>query len=208
MDIGTLSLDEIIKKEGTRGGKFGGRKRRDGGVQKPKRNPKKWDNDKFFEAQGGSRRSGGVGARSSSAKAIARLSNIPFNVSQEELDDLFAEFRLSRIALHYDFRGRSLGTAELHGPANEIARVAREFKGVEIDGRPLGIQVVGVGSSARSLSDGPRIRHVGGGRNDRVGRRSGGGKSGGAKLGGDSRKKLTAEELDKELDEYMKTSKD
>lgn len=35
-DVGSLSLDDIIKKEGIRGGKFGNRNRRDGGVGKPK----------------------------------------------------------------------------------------------------------------------------------------------------------------------------
>lgn len=128
---------------------------------------------------------------------------------------MFAEYRLNRVALHYDFRGRSLGTAELHGAANVIQRLAREFKNVEIDGlllhilisfkliclgRPLDIQVVGQGSSSFSSggrnSGGGRIRRTGAIRRDPR-RRSSGGVS---KKGG---KKLTAEELDKELDEVI-----
>lgn len=41
---------------------------------------------------------------------------------------------MTKIALHYDFQGRSLGTAEVHGPSGVIARLTREFKDVEIDG--------------------------------------------------------------------------
>jgi hypothetical protein len=44
-----------------------------------------WQNDKFFEAQG-SRRFGN-GDRSS--KAIARLSNIPYTITQEDLNVSF-----------------------------------------------------------------------------------------------------------------------
>jgi len=219
MDVGGLSLDEVIKQKRigrntNRRSGGGGRQRRDGGIQKPsspKRNPKKWDNDKFFEttraAGGAPRRLSGAGA---GGKAVARLSNIPFSVSQEDLDDLFAEYRLSRISLHYDFRGKSLGTGELHGPHGVLSRLARDFANVEIDGRSLHISVVGEGASP---SLGSRVRRVGGGGRTGAGplrnRRSSGagGRSPGGRGGGDKRKKMTADELDKELDAYMSGNK-
>lgn len=39
-----------------------------------------------------------------------------------------------RLNMIHFFTGRSLGTAELHGPSGVIARLNREFKGIEIDG--------------------------------------------------------------------------
>jgi uncharacterized membrane protein YgcG len=121
------------------------------------------------------------------------------------LTDLFADYRLTKIALHFDYRGRSLGTAELHGSSQVIGRLARDFKGVEIDNRPLAIQVVEEGGSSLRLSGGGRgsnpRRSSGAGRSG-PGRRSGGG---GNK--GEGRKKLTPEELDKELEAYMQQGK-
>jgi len=216
MELDGVSLDDVIKRKGInrRGAnKGGGRQRIDGGLQKPgKRNPKMWDNDKFRELESGGRQrrakfgGGGGGGLNSNVKAICRLSNLPFNVTQQDLNDLFEGHRASKITLNHDFRGRSLGTAEIHGQANAIQRLAGEFKNVEIDGRPLQITVVGAGIGGGISSGGgiqSRLRRPGGGDrrsggNDR--RRSGGG---GQTKGDEPRKKLTAEELDRELDEYM-----
>lgn len=140
---------------------------------------------------------------SGGSKAIARLSNLPFSITQEDLNDLFAEFNLSRIALHYDFRGKSLGTAELHGASNVISRLAGEFKNIEIDGRPLGVQVVG-GSSDGGIQSRIRRPSSGRGGNSRPNRQAGNRRSGGGAKSKEPRKpKLTAEQLDAELDAYM-----
>jgi len=206
MEIDGLSLGDVIRKKGL--GKGAGRQRRgnqrtgrDGGIRKPKN---AWQHDKFFETQrgGGRGQRRGSGSGPSSGKAIARLSNLPFSVGQQDLNDLFEQYRLSKITLFYDENRRSLGTAELHGPSGAIQRVAREFKGVEIDGRPLKLDVVGAGGSS---SGGIRARLSGGGLRRQGGIRRpqrGGVKSG----GGGNKKKLTPEELDAELDEYMKGS--
>ncbi|KAI6189157.1 Aly/REF export factor 2-like protein [Aphelenchoides besseyi] len=204
MDVAEVSLEDIIKRQrGGKGRKSGGERMqhrgvRRGGISKPKGNSKKWGNDKFFELVKGGNRGGASG------KSICRLNNVPFNISQEELDDLFAEYRLTRCTLHYDQHGRSLGTAELHGHRDVINRLASNFRNVEIDGRPLGITIVNEGSSSRGGSP----RRAGNGRRTgpRVtGRRDAGRtNAGGAKR--DQKKKLTSEELDRELDEYMKKS--
>jgi len=204
MEVDSLSLEEVIRKKGL--GKGMGRQRRgnqrtgrDGGIRKPKN---AWQHDKFFETQRGGRgqRRGSGSGPSSGGKVIARLSNLPFSVGQQDLNDLFDQHRLSKINLFFDERGRSLGTAELHGASGAIQRVAREFKGVEIDGRPLKIDVVGAGGGSSS-SSGIRARVSGGLRRQGGIRRP---QRGGAKSGG--KKKLTPEELDAELDEYMKGS--
>ncbi|KAI6215925.1 Aly/REF export factor 2-like protein [Aphelenchoides besseyi] len=214
MDVAEISLDDIIKKQRAGKGRQSGGDRpqrrgvQRGGISKPKRNANKWGNDKFFELIKGGNRGG------SSGKSICRLSNVPFNVTQDELDDLFAEYRLSRCTLHYDQHGRSLGTAELHGARDVINRLAGNFRNVEIDGRLLGITIVNEGSSSRGGSPrragngrraGPRVTgRRDGGRQDGARRDGGRGNGGGAKR--DTKKKLTSEELDRELDEYMKKS--
>lgn len=50
------------------------------------------------------------------------------------LQTLFEKYNLSKVTLHYNFQGRSLGTAELQGPRQVISRIERDFAGVEIDG--------------------------------------------------------------------------
>lgn len=126
-------------------------------------------------------------------------------MTQEDLNDLFENYRLSRVALHYDFRGKSLGTAEVHGQPEVIRRLVREFSDVQIDGRALQLTVVNEGGSTGGGS--PQRRSGGG--SARVPRRGG---IGGSKAGGSLKReagkkpKLSAEELDRELDEYMKTS--
>jgi len=165
------------------------------------RNSKQWDSDKFFEVYSGR------GGPAKSGKLVCRLSNIPFNVTQEDLNDLFENHRLSRVALHYDFRGKSLGTAEVHGQADVIRRLVREFSDVQIDGRSLQLTVVNEGGSTGAAS--PQ-RRASSGPSRVPPRRTGGGGAGkpssGSKRDGGKKPKLTAEELDRELDEYMKTS--
>ncbi|CAD5216168.1 unnamed protein product [Bursaphelenchus okinawaensis] len=209
-DLSEMSLDDIIKKN--RSQKSGGARRastgtgrnprRVGGaspIKKRNSNPKKWDNDKFFEVYN-KRSSGGP---SQGGKAVCRISNIPYNVTQSELETLFQKYRLSKVTLHYDFKGRSLGTAELHGKPDAIQRVKKDFTGVEIDGRAVELSVVGAGGSP---SFSRRVSRPGSGPARRSGppRRNGPGGKGGPKK--TQKPKMTAEDLDKELDEYMKNT--
>jgi len=124
-------------------------------------------NGRFRQQNNFSRRnSGGSGNvhKASNSNSIIRLSNLPFDVTQQELNELFAEFRLPRITLHYDYRGKSLGTAELYGPSNVIARIAHEFGQVKIDNRPLGIELIG-SNQATATGIKSRIRRVSSGQN-------------------------------------------
>ncbi|CAD5222054.1 unnamed protein product [Bursaphelenchus xylophilus] len=213
-DLSDLSLDDIIKTNRTQ--KSGGARRTSGAggsrpvrrvggagpIKKRNQGTKKWDNDKFFEVYANKKSGGGSGS-AAGGKAVCRLANIPYNVTQEELETLFQKYRLSKVTLHYDYKGRSVGTAELHGNRDAIQRVKRDFTGVEIDGRAVEITVVGAGGGSPSLAR--RISRPGGGAPARRGGPGRGG-AGGKGPKKTQKPKLTAAELDKELDEYMKST--
>jgi RNA recognition motif-containing protein len=187
-----LSLDEIIKKTGTKVSGSGNRHRRNDRAPGFKGKVRSQSNFKRRSSGGSSdfhavsdsnrrnnrtpafkgkvspqnkrRSSGGAGdsRAASGSTTTAHLSNLPFDVTQQELNELFAKFRLPRIVLHYDYTGKSLGTADLHGPPNVIARIAHEFKQTAIDGRLIQIEVTG-GDLASGIKS--RIRRVSSGLN-------------------------------------------
>uniref|UniRef100_A0A1I7S0X7 FoP_duplication domain-containing protein n=2 Tax=Bursaphelenchus xylophilus TaxID=6326 RepID=A0A1I7S0X7_BURXY len=123
-----------------------------------------------------------------------RLGNIPSNVSERELASLFHQYKQARTYLHHDSRGRSLGTGEIRAPQGTVDRIRRDFSGVLIDKRPLDIRMVT--SSKEKISE--RIT---------VAKKS---KSKPKKKKNVARKggKITAEELDKELEQYMTQKKE
>ncbi|KAI6233759.1 RRM domain-containing protein [Aphelenchoides fujianensis] len=233
MDIAEVSLDDIIAKnnkgKGFRGGRGGGgddRRQNDGprGGAVAKKS-KQWGHDKFFELAngGGGGRSGGGGGGGRSAQgssiAVCRFSNIPFHITQDELRELFANYKsLKSVVLHHDDRGNSLGTAEVRGPSRDIQRLHEEFNRCKIDGRTISSVIMHEGGGGGSRIT-ERVSRSGGGgggggdgrrRSDNGGRVSGGRRVGGGGGGGGGgarspkKQKLTAEELDRELDEYMK----
>lgn len=232
-----LALDDIItkqKKTNRRGigRKFGVRKA--GGRLMNKRNggsfgrekyfsedvpSGKWKHDKFFDVYGKGRNNGINGSfkriqRESGNKIVKlNISNIPENVLTSDLEELFQDFDVLGVTVHYDETGAHLGTADLFTTPVSSRNIIREYADIAIDGQPIKIGVVEEGG--RGIKD--RVRRIGNGsggirqrrnRNGggRIRRRNTGGRiskpltenNGIAKL-----KKMTVEELDKELEAYM-----
>ncbi|KAJ8731296.1 hypothetical protein PYW07_004460 [Mythimna separata] len=159
------------------------------------------------------------------------VSNLDFGVSDSDIQELFSEFGiLKSAAVHYDRSGRSLGTADVVFERRADAlKAMKQYNGVPLDGRAMNIQLAtseisnfrteersrigggnsggGGGGPARRMNRGGANRNQGGGGSRGNPRRGGGGGRGGAGAGRGKRPVPTAEQLDAELDAYVKEIK-
>jgi len=190
----------------------------------------KWKHDKFAELQsggGGKKRSvGASGAtgirrpRGAASSEIVKLniSNLPDTVLTADLEELFQDFGVYGVAVHYDEAGQHLGTADLFVDLLSAKDIIREYANIAIDGQEINIAIVDESGLLKPrIQD--RIRRVANnpirGRRAQIqrrgsppkrigGRRSAGGAARTAKGAGAGKPKLkTPEELDKELEAYM-----
>lgn len=156
-----------------------------------------WQHDRFEGRRGPAGGVGGVG------KLL--VSNLDFGVSNSDINELFSEFgRLRSATVHYDRSGRSLGTADVvfERRADAISAM-KQYNGVPLDGRPMNIQLttsdIGGGGGGGNPARGRRTpRGFGGRGRGRPGRGARGGSAG-------ARAKISAESLDAELDDYIKS---
>lgn len=172
-----------------------------------------WQHDMFGNQGGHVGIGGGAGGVSSSIETGTKLyiSNLEYGVSNDDIKELFSEVGdLKRYGIHYDRSGRSKGTAEVvySRKVDAIAAVKR-YNNVELDGKPMKIEIVAnPGILPQAVSGAPRrpfgMPRSGPGRGGPIGRPRGGrgfGR-GGRGRGRGRDEKVSAEDLDAELDKY------
>lgn len=177
-----------------------------------------WQHDMFAD-QGGAfpaQQAGRASAIETGTKLY--ISNLDYGVSNEDIKELFSEVGdLKRYSIHYDRSGRSKGTAEVvySRRADAVAAVKR-YNNVQLDGKPMKIEIVGTNIATRTaapaanvnfgnLNGVPRGGQGRGGAFRRL--RGGGGGAGrgfgrGRGRGRERNEKVSAEDLDADLDKY------
>ncbi|KAG1441756.1 hypothetical protein G6F56_011347 [Rhizopus delemar] len=124
------------------------------------------------------------------------IENLHYNVTEQDVLELFSTVgTVEKARLFYDRSGRSTGQAKVkYASSSDAERAIEKFDKVELDGQPMKIEISqpaarsGRGSTGRYHSDRSGNRH---------GRSSQG-------RGRGDRSEKSAEDLDKEMENYMK----
>ncbi|CEF69156.1 THO complex subunit 4 [Strongyloides ratti] len=199
---------------------------------------RQWKNDKYDAIYGRGRRinqktrrtTGGAGAKfinrrvpiSSIGKLL--ISNLPKNVSTLDLQQLFKGYPFKTVTVNHNEMGESLGTAMVvTRRRGDVLKLMKDFAGIAIDGRA--VQMVDLSSdsnrdgtgaildrvSVKKVASGGVRKEKGGivkGRKGGAVKGKGAPKKGGKKFDRKKKEKVTTEDLDKDLEEYMSRGKD
>uniref|UniRef100_A0A0K0FVV8 THO complex subunit 4 (inferred by orthology to a human protein) n=1 Tax=Strongyloides venezuelensis TaxID=75913 RepID=A0A0K0FVV8_STRVS len=176
------------------------------------------------------RTTGGAGAkfanRAGPVSTIGKLliSNLPKNVSTLDLQQLFKGYPFKTVTVNHNEMGESLGTAMVvTRRRGDVLKLMKDFAGIAIDGRA--VQMVDLSSdsnrdgtgaildriSVKKVASGGIRKEKGGivkGRKGGAVKRKGAPKKGGKKFDRKKKEKITTEDLDKDLEEYMSRGKD
>lgn len=169
-----------------------------------------------------------AGGRAPSIETGTKLyiSNLDYGVSNDDIKELFSEVGdLKRHGVHYDRSGRSKGTAEVvFSRRGDAVAAVKRYNNVQLDGKPMKIEIVGTNISTPGVAPvanvaignfngvpqggqgrGGALRRMGGrgqGNQRNRGRGRGGRGGGGGGRGGGRGEKVSAEDLDAELEKY------
>ncbi|KAB2050489.1 hypothetical protein ES319_A13G250000v1 [Gossypium barbadense] len=161
----------------------------------------------------------GLAGRNSGIETGTKLyiSNLDYGVSNDDIKELFSEVGdLKRFSVHYDRSGRSKGTADIvfTRRADALAAVKR-YNNVELDEKPMKIEIVGtnIATPPAPLGANGAFRSSNGamkggqGKGGGFGRQRGGGAAGRGRGRGKGRgEKVSAEDLDADLEKYHSES--
>uniref|UniRef100_A0A0N5AGP0 RRM domain-containing protein n=1 Tax=Syphacia muris TaxID=451379 RepID=A0A0N5AGP0_9BILA len=146
-----------------------------------------------------------------------QISNLGPMVTTCDLQELFAGHLYVDIAVQYDQRGNSRGTAVvLFKRFEDAMQLKRQFTGVRLDGRVMELYAVSNRAASSACRVLQQVSNYGlpRGRGPKFGNRLKSGTFGGFRIAKKTQSKsatrrpqVTAEQLDQELDEYMRTAK-
>ncbi|KAK7341713.1 hypothetical protein VNO80_24650 [Phaseolus coccineus] len=144
------------------------------------------------------------------------ISNLDYGVSNDDIKELFSEVGdMKRHRVHYDRSGRSKGTAEVvfSRRADAVAAMKR-YNNVQLDGKPMKIEIAGtniatpgVPAANRAIGNLNGVPRSGQGRNGALRKPGGRGQGmqrgrGRGRGGGRHDEKLSADNLDADLEKY------
>ncbi|KAL9249233.1 THO complex subunit 4D-like protein [Drosera capensis] len=102
-----------------------------------------------------------AGITRSETDAKLFVSNLDSRVSNDDIRELFSEIgELKRYAIHFDRNGRPSGSAEVvYGRRSDAFAALKRYNNVQLDGRPMKIEILGPNSEAPLTA---RVNVIGG----------------------------------------------
>ncbi|GMT16668.1 hypothetical protein PFISCL1PPCAC_7965, partial [Pristionchus fissidentatus] len=102
----------------------------------------KWGHSGFDEMYGG-RKTTTVISRVSSGPVKVDISNLNNYITTADLEELFAQYPFTKIHVHFDESGSSIGTGAITLKSrNDAERLVNDFRGCKVDGKAIQMSIV------------------------------------------------------------------